>query len=336
MYERSDSKLRKKETVMILSHLYAITLAFVIDALVGDPPEWPHPVRWIGRLVAYLDTKMNKGSIRLQKGVIMLLFVILTVGATTTLLVWFSYQVNPYIGVTIEGVLISTTIARKSLKQAAMEVHQPLVQGNINKARKKLSYIVGRDTKTLDEGEITRGTVETVAENTSDGITAPLFWALIGGAPFAMVYRAVNTCDSMVGYRNERYQRFGWASARMDDIVNWIPSRFTAFVMLICNKPKHHTRITSWGVLIRDAKKHPSPNSGWGEAAVAALLGVSLGGANYYGGTISRRAVIGDTVVPLTKDHIIDANNIMEKTLLGFLLVLWLGGTLFELAISWF
>ncbi|MCF6411682.1 adenosylcobinamide-phosphate synthase CbiB [Alkalihalobacillus sp. EGI L200015] len=321
---------------MILFHLYAITLALVIDALVGDPPEWPHPVRWIGRLIACLDIKMNKVPFRLQKGVLMLLFVILTTGTITFLFVWFTYQVNPFIGVFIEGLIISTTIARKSLKQAAMEVHQPLLQGNIDKARKKLSYIVGRDTDNLDEGEITRATVETVAENTSDGITAPLFWALIGGAPFAMIYRAVNTCDSMVGYRNDQYRRFGWASARMDDILNWIPSRLTAFVMLICNRPKHHYRMTTWKLLFRDAKKHPSPNSGWGEAAVAALLGVSLGGTNYYGGNISRRDVMGEAVVPLTKGHILHVNTVMEHTLLGFLFVLWIGGTLLELAITWF
>ena len=134
--------------------------------------------------------------------------------------------------------MISTTIAYKGLKEAALEVYHPLQKNDMNEARRKLSYIVGRDTEKLDESEIVRGTVETVAENTSDGVTAPLFWALIGGAPFALLYRAINTCDSMVGYKNDRYLDFGWASARMDDIVNWIPSRLTGFIMLLTNRPQ--------------------------------------------------------------------------------------------------
>ncbi|WP_221564974.1 adenosylcobinamide-phosphate synthase CbiB [Alkalihalobacillus sp. TS-13] len=321
---------------MILFHLVAITLAFVIDALVGDPPKWPHPVRWIGRLIAFLDTKLNKGRFRVQKGVFMLLFVVSLVGSITTLLVWFSYQVHPYIGILAEGIIISTTIARKSLKQAAMNVYQPLKQADLSKARKELSYIVGRDTEKLDEGEITRGVVETVAENTSDGITAPMFWSLIGGAPFAVVYRAVNTCDSMVGYRNEIYYQFGWCSAKMDDIVNWIPSRLTGLVMMICNKPTHLNRKSAFRIWKRDAKKHPSPNSGWGEAAIAALLGVQLGGINYYAGVISKRSLMGDPIVPLGSNHILQTNSIMQTTVAGFMCLLWIGGMLYGLAISWF
>ncbi|WP_261128897.1 adenosylcobinamide-phosphate synthase CbiB [Bacillus sp. Marseille-Q3570] len=321
---------------MILFHLYAITLALVIDAVVGDPPKWPHPVRWIGRLIAFLDTKLNRGRFRLQKGAFMLLFVVSLVGSITTLLVWFSYQVHPYTGILAEGIIISTTIARKSLKQAAMNVYQPLKQADLIKARKELSYIVGRDTEKLDESEITRGVVETVAENTSDGITAPMFWSLVGGAPLAMVYRVINTCDSMVGYRNEKYHRFGWCSAKTDDIVNWIPSRLTGLAMMVCNKPKYLTRKSAFRIWKRDAKKHPSPNSGWGEAAVAALLGVQLGGINYYDGVISKRSWMGDPIVSLGSNHILQTNSIMQTTVAGFICSLWIGGILYGLAISWF
>ena len=146
----------------------------------------------------------------------------------------------------------------------------------------------------LDEGEISRGAIETVAENTSDGVTAPLFWALLGGAPLAMVYRATNTCDSMVGYKNERYKEFGWASAKWDDVMNWIPSRLTGMIMLLGNRPEKISYRKAWTILFRDAKKHPSPNSGWGEAAVASILGIQLGGINYYKGIISNRAKMGD------------------------------------------
>lgn len=151
----------------------------------------------------------------------------------------------------------------------------PLAKGDMEEARVKLSYIVGRDTERLDEPGIVRAAVETVAENTSDGITAPLFWALIGGAPLALIYRAINTCDSMVGHTNDRYLDFGWASAKVDDIANWIPSRLTSVCIMLTQKPEHSTYEEAWGILLRDAPKHPSPNSGWGEGAVRPLWGSS-------------------------------------------------------------
>ena len=151
---------------------------------------------------------------------------------------WVAYQIHPLVGIIVEGILMATSIAHKSLKDAALEVYDPLQKEDYRNARLKLSYIVGRDTEQLGESEIVRGTVETVAENTSDGVTAPMFWAWIGGAPFALLYRAINTCDSMVGYKNDKYSEFGWASARMDDVVNWIPSRLTGFIMLWANRPQ--------------------------------------------------------------------------------------------------
>ena len=182
------------------------------------------------------------------------------------LIIAAAYQIHFLVGLVVESILISTTIAHKSLKDAAMDVYTPLEKGDIGHARLKLSYIVGRDTEHLAEGEIVRGTVETVAENSSDGVTAPIFWALIGGAPLALLYRAINTCDSMVGYKNDRYSDFGWASARLDDVVNLIPSRLTGFMMLLSNGPFDDNRKQAWEILFWDAKKHPSPNSGWCEA----------------------------------------------------------------------
>ncbi len=200
----------------------------------------------------------------------------------------------------------------------------------------KLSYIVGRDTEQLGESEIVRGTVETVAENTSDGVTAPMFWAWIGGAPFALLYRAINTCDSMVGYKNDKYSEFGWASARMDDVVNWIPSRLTGFIMLWANRPQKTKVKKTWNILFRDAKKHPSPNSGWCEAAAAAILGVQLGGVNTYKGIVSNRALMGDPLYHLERNDIIKMNLILSRTTFLFLLILWLGGVFIDMAITWF
>ncbi|WP_121609989.1 adenosylcobinamide-phosphate synthase CbiB [Mesobacillus foraminis] len=320
---------------MIIFHLAAITLAVVIDSIVGDPPNLPHPVRWMGSLIYSLEKGMNKGSFRKVKGTVMLAIVLLVTGGASFLAVHFAYLLHPAAGIFVEAVLISTAIAQKSLKEAALTVYAPLEKGNIEEARLNLSYIVGRDTDRLDEPEIVRGAVETVAENTSDGITAPLFWALIGGAPLALMYRGINTCDSIVGYRNEKFRDFGWASARLDDAANWIPSRLTSLCMLAGSRPSHVTTSKAWGIVRRDAKKHPSPNSGWGEAAVAALLGVQLGGINYYKGVESNRATMGDPLVQLEKKHIVKANQIVTVTVPIFLILLWLGGMLIEMAATW-
>ncbi|KIO61736.1 hypothetical protein B4065_1208 [Caldibacillus thermoamylovorans] len=236
----------------------------------------------------------------------------------------------------MEAVLISTTIAQKGLQDAALEVYRPLQDHQLDEARKKLSYIVGRDTNQLDEREITRGAVETVAENTSDGVTAPMFWAFVGGAPLAFVYRAVNTCDSMVGYKNDRYHEFGFASAKLDDLMNWIPARLTGMLMILVNKTLQGSKKEAWQLLFRDAGNHPSPNSGWCEAAAAALLGVQLGGRNTYKGVVSRRAFIGNPLRPLTSNDIIETIKILKRTSLAFLILLWVGGVFIELANTWF
>lgn len=336
MYDKSDSKISKEEKNMMVYHLTSITFAYIIDRLVGDPPHWPHPVRWMGKLIIFFEKRWNNGEWKKWKGIGMLLFILFFVFAITTLFVLIGYQIHPYVGIGVESIIISTTIAQRSLKEAALEVYYPLKKGDLVEARKKLSYIVGRDTDSLDEGEIARGAIETVAENTSDGVTAPLFWALIGGAPLAMVYRATNTCDSMVGYINERYKLFGWASAKWDDVMNWIPSRLTGMIMLLGKGTKGMSYRQAWAILSRDAKKHPSPNSGWGEAAVAGILGIQLGGINYYKGFISNRAKMGDPIYPIQAEHIIKANSILNKTVFLFLLLLWIGGMVLEFTFTWF
>jgi adenosylcobinamide-phosphate synthase len=320
---------------MIFQHLTAIILAVLLDKLIGDPPHWPHPVRWMGSLIGFLEKSWNRGKRKKVLGTAMVFAVLLAVGSAAVLVVRAGYLLHPAVGIIAEAVSISATIAQKSLKQAALAVYEPLKTEDIDEARRKLAYIVGRDTGQLSEPDIVRGAVETVAENTSDGITAPLFWALIGGAPLALIYRAINTCDSMVGYRNEKYEEFGWASARLDDLANWIPSRLTSLAMLLANRPEKGNTTEAWKVVWRDARKHPSPNSGWGEAAVAAILGVQLGGINFYKGRISDRARMGTPIVSLEKQHILKANKIMERTVLLYILILCLGGMLFGMASAW-
>lgn len=320
---------------MMIAHLYAITLAFFIDIVIGDPPNWPHPVKWIGTFIGYLEKNLNVGRHKKRNGILMLLIVLFLVFTLTTGVIYAAYQLHYIAGIVVEAVLISTTIAQKSLRQAGMEVYRPLIEGNMKEARLKLSYIVGRDTEGLDESEVVRGTVETIAENTSDGITAPLFWAFIGGAPLAMVYRAINTCDSMVGYRNDKYLEFGWASARLDDVVNWIPSRITGALMLLGLPSKYHGWKKRWLILFRDARRHPSPNSGWTEAAVAALLGVQLGGLNTYKGVVSNRARMGEKLVALKAVHIRKTIKIMHIATWLFLMLIWIGGIFIVITNSW-
>ncbi|WP_066253573.1 adenosylcobinamide-phosphate synthase CbiB [Neobacillus drentensis] len=321
---------------MIVNHLIAISVAYILDMIIGDPPNWSHPVRWIGTMITFFEKRWNKGKFKRWKGLGMLLFILLSVYIIVLVLLVTGYGIHPIVGVLVESIIISTTIAQKSLKGASLEVYRPLLAGDLTDARLKLSYIVGRDTENLAEGEIARGTIETVAENTSDGVTAPMFWALIGGAPLAMVYRAANTCDSMVGHMNNRYIEFGWASAKWDDVMNWLPSRLTGMIMLLGQRPDCITYKKAWTILFRDAKKHLSPNSGWGEAAVAAILGIQLGGINYYQGIVSNRAKMGDPIRSIKAEHIIQANYILCKTVFLFLLLLWTGGILLDLAVTWF
>lgn len=319
----------------MIGHLISITFAIILDKLIGDPPSVPHPVKGMGKLISFLDQRFNHGKNRRVKGLWMLVMVLLITFLASFFLVYISYQLHWWVGVIVEALLIATTIAQKSLKDAALEVYEPLEVNNLALARLKLSYIVGRDTERLGEAEIVRATVETVAENTSDGITAPLFWAFIGGAPLSLVYRAINTCDSMVGYKNEKYRDFGYFSAKCDDLVNYFPSRITAMLILLFSHCPFYRKREAWKSLFQDAKKHPSPNSGWGEAVTAIILGVQLGGINYYRGKKSDRARMGKALQPLNNSHIIAATKIAEKAVIWFYLFLCIGGIGFELAYAW-
>lgn len=312
----------------IETHLLALTLAFVIDLIIGDPKWLPHPVRGMGKLISIFDRRLNKGTQRKLKGLLFLLIYLTIIALLVWSVLFLAYKFNWLFGLIIEAFIISTTIATKGLKEAALQVYQPLKDGDFVTARTNLSMIVGRDTEKLNEGEIVRGAVETVAENTSDGITAPLFYALFGGGLLAILYRAVNTCDSMVGYRNERYVEFGWASARFDDVLNYLPSRVSGCIMVIFNKPLGSNKKDCFHILFRDARKHPSPNSGWLEAAMAGLLAVQLGGRNTYKGIESLRAKMGDPLTSLHSEHIIICNQIMMRTCIGFVIFLWLFGGL--------
>ncbi|MDN3555463.1 adenosylcobinamide-phosphate synthase CbiB [Halomonas maura] len=305
--------------------LALIGVALAIDLLLGDPPWLPHPVVGIGRVIARLERAWNHGpaAARRRRG---RWLAVLVVGGTWALawgLLTALALVSPGLALIAELGLLATAFATRGLAEAARAVAEPLRHGDLTAARRALGRIVGRDTADLDEAGLARGAVETVAENTVDGITAPLFWALLGGAPLALAYKAVNTLDSMVGYRSPRYEDFGRASARLDDAVNWLPARLTALAMWLAARGFVGGRTAgALAATRREAPRHPSPNAGWPEAMVAHLLGVRLGGLNHYDGRPSHRATLGRALEPLAVGHIERAIRHMHGGWLGVLLLL--------------
>lgn len=312
------------ESLMLWS-LMPLLAAIAIDLIMGDPRWLPHPVVGMGRIIAWLDRAWNHGSPRARKrrGLCLTLLVVLGVYALAWLTLAGLTRLHPWLGLAAETVLLATTLAIRGLRDAALDVARPLLRGDLAQARASLAMIVGRDTQPLDEAEITRATIETVAENTVDGITAPLFWAFIGGAPLALAYKAVNTLDSMVGYLSPRHADFGYASAKLDDLANWVPARLTALCLWLSASCIANARPQgALAATCRDAPRHPSPNAGWPEAMMACLLGVQLGGINYYQGRPSHRATLGEPRQPLTVGHIYRALHHMHVGWMAFVLLL--------------
>lgn len=312
------------------AHFVAIAIGFFLDRIIGDPPNWPHPVRWIGTFISKLTAVLNKGRARILKGAGMLFITMFLVTAIVLAIVWSAYQLHIVVGIIVEAVLIAVGLAQKSLKDAAIDVYDPLETGNLEEARMKLSWIVGRDTDKLQESGIARGAIETVSENTADGVTSPLFWAFLFGAPGLWMYKAVNTLDSMIGYKDDRYREFGKFSARADDVLNFIPARITGFLILVFTPNEggipFRKRFISWS---KDARKHPSPNSGFLEAATAWQLGVKLGGKSTYRGIVSERPEIGLGQKSLQAAHIKSAIAQMHAASFTFLILMTIIGVIF-------
>ena len=277
-----------------------IVLAFILDAIIGDPAKQMHPVIVMGRIISSAENIFNtETSTRVRRkffGTLLATALPIAVFIITTLVLALTYSFNAYLGFALSVALASTTLSAKGLKSAAKAVLKRLEDNDINGARTALSRIVGRDTENLDEAAIIKATVESTSENTSDGVVAPLFYMAIGGVPLAMAYKAVNTLDSMVGYKNDRYLDFGWASARLDDVLNYIPARLTAILMVISSALLRFNSYNAWKVLIRDGRRHPSPNAGYPEAATAGALGIELGGTSRYATITIDKPSIGNAL----------------------------------------
>ncbi|NLI12679.1 adenosylcobinamide-phosphate synthase CbiB [Pelotomaculum propionicicum] len=292
-----------------------VLAAYLIDLAVGDPRWLPHPVVLIGKTIEKLECltrRFAKSPFSLQAaGVLTAALIAGGSWLTTFLLVSWCFKLNFWAGSFLSVWLISTTIAAKGLAGAAGEIFALLKAGDLPAARAKVGMIVGRDTGEMDMGSVTRATVETVAENIVDGIVSPVFYAFIGGAPLAMAYRAVNTLDSMLGYKNERYINFGMASARLDDLANYIPARITGILLVTAAFLLRMNPQRALAAILRDAPAHPSPNSGIPESAVAGALGIRLGGLNYYGGRASFRPYMGEDRFSLEPAHIVHTVKLM-------------------------
>jgi adenosylcobinamide-phosphate synthase len=294
---------------------YQILAAFALDLLLGDPRWLPHPVKLIGRLATTLEAPLRRSIPNARAaGVIAVVIVLAVTGSAAFGLIRYATALYPAAGDAVSILLLYTTFAARDLASHANAVYRSLTSNNLAEARQRVAMIVGRDTAKLDEREVVRATVESVAESLVDGVTAPLFFAVLGGPVGAMLYKAVNTLDSTFGYKNERYIQFGWASARLDDVANFLPSRLTAPLVAVAAALLGHSPLRSLRIWLRDGRKHASPNAGLSEAALAGALGVQLGGMNYYGGEPSEHPHMGDALRPLERADIRRANALMLTT----------------------
>ncbi len=275
----------------------SIVSVYLLDLILGDPEWFPHPVRGMGRLIGFIDNRLrgNAGKWGERvKGLILTFIVVGTSAYLAYLVIEFSGKINPYLGSLAWIYLGYTTLSIKDLRVKAKTILRQLEKGSIIESRNRLSKIVGRDTQNLSKEDITVATIESIAESTNDGIIAPLFYLILGGPVLAIAYKSINTLDSMVGHRNGKYLHFGWFSARLDDVLNFIPARIAGFLISVSSFILGKGFKDSFKTMIRDGKKHPSPNSGLSEAAMAGALGIRVGGDSFYQGRLFKRPFLGE------------------------------------------
>lgn len=313
----------------MLGSLYGCIIGYILDLLFGDP-YWMvcHPARLIGTLIAKGEKVCRKGfpqsaKGQLAAGTVLALFVIAVSTGIPVIVLYVCYHIQFYVGVAVEGILCYFLFATKSLKVESMKVYHALKKEDIEASRYAVSMIVGRDVDRLDEQGVAKAAVETVAENTSDGIIAPLFYMILGGAPLGYFYKAINTMDSMIGYKNDKYLYFGRFAARLDDVVNYIPARVSAGLMLLAAvvMPKF-SGVDAWNIYKRDRKKSASPNAAQTESVCAGALQVQLLGDAYYFGTLHKKDTIGEPKRPMTPECIVEVNQLLYVTVLFGMLLL--------------
>jgi adenosylcobinamide-phosphate synthase len=295
-----------------LGHIVILPAAFVLDLLIGDPRALPHPVRWMGSAISATENAFRSlTSNRILGGLVFAVALILAVWLAAWGLVRTADAIHPLCGIAMQAVLIATAVSARSLWDAAGSVWKALDRGQLEQARQRVATIVGRDTARLEQSGVCRATVESVAENFVDGVVSPLFYAAIGGAPLALAYKMVNTLDSMVGYRTQRYLLFGRASARIDDAANYLPARLAVPVIAAAAQWLFKSGGSVLRMAVREGRHHSSPNSGLPEAAFSGALHVRLGGADTYRGVLVDKPVIGAVNPPPDPVHIPRACNLL-------------------------
>ena len=302
-----------------------LTIGFILDLLIGDPDNPFHPVRGIGWLAAKLECTLRRTLNKSLKaaGLIVWILTIISTFLITYGIIFVCSQINKNLGILIQGIIIYFCISAKGLVVEGYKVINHLKEGNIEKARKQLSYIVGRDTASLDSKGIVRAVVETIAENMSDGVIAPLLFAGVFGAAGAMTYKAVNTMDSMFGYKNDRYIEFGYFPAKLDDLFNYIPARITGILIILSSFVLRYDYKNSLRIYRRDRYNHTSPNSAHPEAAMAGALDIQLGGANYYFGKLVEKPVIGDKIKEIEIFHVGETARILYMSaVMGYIIII--------------
>lgn len=304
--------------------IYALPMlvGFVIDFFIGDPYNFPHPIRAIGTLIAKLEKFVRSRFKNLRRGGTFLALTVLIVSTLIPLAVLFvCYKINIFFGLAVESVMCWQLVAARCLQKESMKVCHAVEEKNIEKARQAVSMIVGRDTDVLDETGIVKAAVETVAENTSDGVTAPIMYIALGGAPLGFFYKAANTMDSMIGYTNEKYIDIGRFAAKLDDVLNFIPSRLTALVMILSAYMLGADGKNAARIWKRDRRKHASPNSAQTESVCAGALDIRLAGDAYYFGEFHKKEFIGDDIRTPESEDIRRANRLMYCTSVIVLIV---------------
>lgn len=303
---------------MVGYHLAAILAGYLLDLCLGDPHSMPHPVRAIGNLIVCLEKYLRPAGKKhatergeRRAGVLFVCLVLLVTGSVAGAILWISRLGGIWIQTVVEAVMTYYLLAARSLRDESMAVCRKLEAGEIEEARYAVSMIVGRDTKPLSEAGIARAAVETVAENASDGVIAPLFYLAIGGPLLGWLYKAVNTMDSMVGYKNDRYLHFGRAAAKLDDLVNLIPSRLAALLLIASAYLLRYDGKNAYRIWRRDRRNHKSPNSAQTESACAGALGLRLAGDAWYFGKLVPKPYIGDEIRPIEPQDIRRVNRLM-------------------------
>jgi len=306
------------------SSLYILPSAFVLDLILGDPRHLPHPVRWMGKAIEVAEPRFRKipGDL-IVDGALFAASLVTGIWLLTYFLLVAGNSIHPLLKNVFEIILIYYCISAGSLEKAALEIKHYLKNKNITRAGEKVALIVGRDVNNYKETDIARATVETVAENLVDGVISPLFFAAIGGAPLAMAYKMVNTLDSMVGYKNEKYLKFGRAAARVDDILNYIPTRLGVPIISLATHILSGRGARSLKTAVEEGDNHSSPNAGYPEAAFAGALSVKLNGPNFYNGKLVDKPYIGIRFGNTSTEHIKKACDIMMLSSFLWLLVVW-------------